>query len=176
MNTRDLLSNVKVAAPCAASWDQMTGDDRARFCSLCQKNVYNLSALTAAEITALIQEKEGKLCGRFYRRSDGTMLTADCPVGLRNMARRLRALSVAAAGLLFASLTASMIGGRSDSPVHRTPTRLSQLWNEALWTVKGWLGIQPKVILMGKICVPTPPPQPKTTIPPLPQSLPPEHD
>ena len=132
MNTRDLLSNVKVAAPCAASWDRMTGDDRARFCSLCQKNVYNLSALTAAEVTALIQEKEWKLCGRFYRRSDGTMLTADCSVGLRNMARRLRALSVAAAGLLFASLTASMIGGRSDSPAHRTPTRLSQLWNEAV--------------------------------------------
>jgi len=172
MNTRDLLSNVNVAAPCAASWDRMTGDDRARFCSLCQKNVYNLSALTAAEVKALIQEKEGKLCGRFYRRSDGTMLTADCPVGLRNMARRLRALSVAAAGLLFASLTASMIVGRSDSPAHRTPTRLSQLWNEAVWTVNGWLGIQPKVMLMGDICVPTPPPQPRTTNPPLS----PDHD
>ena len=176
MNARDLLSNVKVAAPCVVSWDRMTGDDRARFCSLCQKNVYNLSVLTTDEITALIREKEGKLCGRFYRRSDGTMLTADCPVGLRQMARRLRALSVAAAGLLFASLTASMIGGRSDLPAHRTPTRLSQLWNEAVWTVKGWLGIQSKDMLLGEICVPTPSPQPKTTNPPLPQSHPPEHD
>jgi hypothetical protein len=168
VNARDLLSNVKVAAPCVVSWDRMTGDDRTRFCSLCQKNVYNLSALTTDEITALIREKEGKLCGRFYRRSDGTMLTADCPVGLRQMARRLRALSVAAAGLLFAGLTASlMIGGRTDPPAHRTTSRLSQLWNEAVWTVKGWLGIQPKVMLMGDICVPNPPPQPKTTNPPL---------
>jgi hypothetical protein len=177
MNTTDVLSNVKVASPCAASWDQMTGDDRARLCSLCQKHVYNLSALTTDEIMALIGDKEGKLCGRFYRRSDGSMLTADCPVGLRRTARRLRALSIAAVGLLYAGLIASILmGGRNDSTARRTPGRLSQLWNEAVWTVKGWLGIQPPIMIMGDICLLPPPPQPKTANPPVPPTRSPEHD
>src|SRR5262245_3918202 len=111
-NSTEILPKVKVASPCAASWDQMIGDDRARFCSLCQKNVYNLSALTTDEITALIRAKEGKLCGRFYRRRDGSILTADCPVGLRQRARPFRALGVAAVGLLIAGLIASTLSVR----------------------------------------------------------------
>jgi hypothetical protein len=42
----DLLSQIKIASPCAASWDEMRGDDRCRFCQHCQLNVYNLSAMT----------------------------------------------------------------------------------------------------------------------------------
>ena len=41
-----LLEDVRVASPCNASWDAMKGDDRVRFCGECQKNVYNLSAMT----------------------------------------------------------------------------------------------------------------------------------
>jgi len=75
------LDNLHVASPCHASWDAMTGDDKARFCRTCQKNVFNLSLMTRAEAEALIREKEGKLCVRFARREDGTILTDDCPVG-----------------------------------------------------------------------------------------------
>jgi hypothetical protein len=155
-NTSDWLSQIKVASPCRAPWDQMTGNDRARFCSYCQKNVYNLSALSRAEITALIQEKEGKLCARFYRRSDGTLLTADCPIGLRRLTRRLYGLKVAAAGMLLAAGTVLLIT-RND-PVPRSPGRLSRLWTEAVWTVKGWLGLQP--VILGDVCVPVPSAQP----------------
>jgi hypothetical protein len=34
--------------------------------------------MTSSEAIALIREKEGKLCGRIYRRADGTILTTDC--------------------------------------------------------------------------------------------------
>lgn len=74
---------IRVASPCSASWDAMDGDDRARFCVHCTKNVYDLSAMSRAEAEALVRGKEGRLCVRFYRRADGTVLTDNCPVGLR---------------------------------------------------------------------------------------------
>ena len=83
------LDHVTVAAPCSADWDAMIGDERARFCGQCRLNVYNLSGMTKREAEALIVNAEGRLCVRFYRRADGTILTANCPVGLRALKRRL---------------------------------------------------------------------------------------
>jgi hypothetical protein len=77
------LEDVRVAQPCHASWDKMDGDGTARFCQSCHKNVYNLSEMTRQQAEALIAEKEGNLCVRYYRRADGTVMTDDCPVGLR---------------------------------------------------------------------------------------------
>jgi len=79
----------------------MNGDERARFCGQCQKNVYNLSAMTRAQIETLIREKEGKFCGRFYRRADGGLLTADCPSQVRRMRKRLAGIGGALCALLF---------------------------------------------------------------------------
>ena len=79
------LDSVFIANPCPAEWERMKGDDRARFCQTCAKNVYNLSAMSRAEAETLINEKEGKLCARYYARADGTIITADCPVGMRAM-------------------------------------------------------------------------------------------
>lgn len=85
-----ILNDIFIAAPCHAKWSEMAGDERARFCQLCSKHVYNLSAMSRAEAEALVKEKEGKLCVRFYRRADGTMITDNCPVGLRRVRERLR--------------------------------------------------------------------------------------
>src|SRR3954452_5823731 len=38
-----LLESIRIASPCKANWDDMVGDERARFCGQCAKNVYNLS-------------------------------------------------------------------------------------------------------------------------------------
>jgi hypothetical protein len=83
------LDHVAVAAPCSADWDAMIGNDRARFCGQCRLNVYNLSGMTKREAEALIASSEGRLCVRFYRRADGTILTENCPVGLRALKRRM---------------------------------------------------------------------------------------
>jgi hypothetical protein len=92
MNMRIDLDDIRVASPCRARWNDMTGDERARFCGQCQQNVYNLSAMTRMQIETLIREKEGKFCGRFYRRADGRMLTADCPSRLRRLHARVAKL------------------------------------------------------------------------------------
>jgi len=51
-------------------------------------NVYNLSALSGVEAHDLVAKHEGRLCVRFYHRKDGTILTRNCPVGLKVVMRR----------------------------------------------------------------------------------------
>ena len=100
------LDNIKVASPCSQDWDAMIGSERKRYCGECKLNVYNLSGMTRTEAENLIQNSEGRLCIRFYRRADGTVLTQDCPVGWR--AVKVRATKMATA---FASLFFGLLGG-----------------------------------------------------------------
>ncbi|HSD89243.1 MAG TPA: hypothetical protein VLB44_17060 [Kofleriaceae bacterium] len=96
---RPILPNIKVASPCNADWNQMTGDERTRMCGSCNKNVYNLSSMTREEAEALILEKEGKLCVRYFQRKDGTILLKDCAVGTAQRRKR-RIIAAGAATLL----------------------------------------------------------------------------
>lgn len=91
------LDKVRVAAPCNANWDAMIGNDRSRFCGQCNLNVYNLSSMTRSEAEAFIARSEGRLCVRFYRRADGSIITENCPVGLRALRRRVSSFSRAIA-------------------------------------------------------------------------------
>lgn len=111
------LDNVRVASPCSADWNEMYGDDRKRFCSDCKLNVYNLSDMTRQEAESLLLNWEGRLCVRFYRRADGTVLTKDCPVGWQavkqKISRRVTAVFSLLAGLLGGFAGASFF---KDSP------------------------------------------------------------
>jgi len=83
------LDHVRVAAPCSADWDSMFGDDRVRFCGQCKLNVYNLSEMRRAEAELLVGRAEGRVCVRYFQRRDGSIITDNCPVGLRAIKRRL---------------------------------------------------------------------------------------
>lgn len=95
---------VHVASPCDMNWATMKGDDRKRFCSSCELNVYNLSDLSHDEARALIEQAEGRLCVRFYQRSDGTVLTKDCPVGKSALMQRITKMCAAGAFTLLMGL------------------------------------------------------------------------
>jgi hypothetical protein len=113
-DSQAVLNRVRVASPCAESWEAMPGGERIRSCDRCQHKVYNLSEMTADEAARLVQEAEGRLCVRFYRRVDGTMLTRDCPVGLRAVRMRAaRALSAAFASVML--LFGISLAGKSRS-------------------------------------------------------------
>ena len=94
------LDNLSVASPCHEKWDDMVGDETTRFCLKCEKNVYDLSSMTKEAAEALIVAKEGKVCVRFFRRADGTVLTADCPEGVSRKRRRSIAAGLVGASLL----------------------------------------------------------------------------
>jgi len=102
-----ILEELRIAAPCTARWDAMTGDERVRHCGQCDKNVYDLSQMTRAEAEQLIVATEGQACVRLWRRADGTVITSDCPVGVRRRRRR-RGLFAAVGGTVAA--VAAFIG------------------------------------------------------------------
>ncbi|MEO8798568.1 MAG: hypothetical protein ABI551_11845 [Polyangiaceae bacterium] len=99
-----MLANAKIASPCSADWNAMQGDEQVRYCGKCEKSVYNLSEMTAEAAEALIVEREGKMCVRFYTRTDGTVLTKDCGVGVR----RKWATRAGAAAVLFGGGAAAL--------------------------------------------------------------------
>src|ERR1044071_246861 len=104
------LDHVTVAAPCNVGWDNMVGNERVPFYGQCSLNVYNLSAMSKSEAERLITQAEGRLCVRYYRRADGTILTKNCPVGLRALKRRLSRIasaSISAALSFFAGILAA---------------------------------------------------------------------
>jgi hypothetical protein len=141
------LDSIRVASPCHVSWASMKGDDQVRFCGSCQKNVYDLSALTRVEAQALVDEMEGQACVRFYRRRDGTLLTQDCPVGLAAVRRRLAWIGAAVAACL--GVVVSFLGLRRE-------------WGPQ---AQGRL-VAPRVVRAQGQLVAPPPPPPVVTLPP----------
>lgn len=92
---------VRVSTPCPMRWRGMSGDARVRFCGRCERKVYNLSAMSSGEIRALMDAHRANMCVRFFRRPDGTLVTADCRPA--TVAERLRALALPqdTSGVLF---------------------------------------------------------------------------
>jgi hypothetical protein len=162
LQTPFALDDLQVASPCPVSWDAMPGDSRVRFCPQCSRNVYNLSGMSRPEAEALVLQREGRLCVRFYRREDGKVATQDCPVGLQAFQRRLRrtagviaAVFLALIGLLLTLTSASGDRGRRGQ-------RLRDV--EPFRTLLGWLAPDfpgpPDDAVMGGICPPALPPPP----------------
>jgi hypothetical protein len=119
MRSLEILNNISVASPCDAEWNDMRGDERVRHCLLCDRNVYNLSAMKADEAMALIEDTEGRICARFFRRADGTLLTADCPVGVRAALMRARQSTLRALAMVisFAITGAIFLLARGGAPI-----------------------------------------------------------
>ena len=99
------LNNIKIASPCSQDWNEMIGTERRRFCGECNLNVYNLSGMSRQEAENLLLNSEGRLCVRFYKRADGTVLTKDCPVGWQAIKQRVSRTAAAFASLVFAALS-----------------------------------------------------------------------
>src|SRR4051794_30720062 len=97
----DQLATLRIAAPCPASWNEMAGDERVRHCTLCSLNVYNFAEMTRDEIRALLARTEGRICGRLFRRADGTLMTSDCPSGLQVLRQRMSRLATAFIAAMF---------------------------------------------------------------------------
>lgn len=98
--TEKSLDNLFVATPCSADWDDMVGDDQVRYCAQCQLNVYNISEMTRAQAEKVIAASEGRICTKFYRRADGTILTKDCPTAIRVIRYKVSRFASATLGVL----------------------------------------------------------------------------
>jgi hypothetical protein len=98
------LDSIKIASPCSADWDAMVGNNRQRHCGECKLDVYNLSGMTKREAENLIMNAEGRVCARFYRRADGTVITKDCPVGWAAVKQRMSKIWTAVASIMITAV------------------------------------------------------------------------
>lgn len=107
------INKIHVASPCSVGWETMTGDERIRRCHSCELNIYNISEMTKTEVESLIANREGRLCIRLYKRADGTVLTKDCPVGIRAYQKRVARFAGAALAMIFGLFSVSF-GQKQD--------------------------------------------------------------
>jgi hypothetical protein len=83
------LETINLVFSCPMAWDKMIGDNQIRYCPECKLNVYNISNLNNTEATNLINSNENRLCIKFYRRADGTVLTKDCSIRIKVIKKKI---------------------------------------------------------------------------------------
>lgn len=115
MSKKSYLDSIKSPAPCSKDWDEMTGDELVRFCSGCEKSVYNLSAMPRREAKKFVARNSGKVCVRYVRLSNGKVQTADT-----RLYKITRQTSRLAAGVLGATLTLSAISQAQTTTPSKT--------------------------------------------------------
>ena len=147
------LDLIQIASPCSVSWEAMKGDGRVRFCSECRLNVYNLSEMGREEAEEFVGRREGRTCVRFFRREDGTVLTKDCPVGVKLLKQRLVRAVAAVCGILLALLSGTLFGGvisrRLPSGI-KPPGQVFAEWIDPTRNLHVLMGD----VAMGGICAP----------------------
>lgn len=169
-----LLESVRIASPCHVRWDDMSGDDMVRHCASCNLNVHNLSAMSREETEALFsraKESGSRLCAGMFKRTDGTIILQDCPVGLAAARARVVRLCGRIAAAVALLLGAAVGSSRAASA----------RWEEWGWAMRlknappiqwvkqrvcpssgrgGWVG--------GVVCLPSsaPPPSQVSNTPP----------
>lgn len=65
MPKRSFDEAVRVKGPCSESWDEMTGNDKVRFCSHCAKDVNDVSKMTRRDAMRMVRRSKGGLCVRY---------------------------------------------------------------------------------------------------------------
>jgi hypothetical protein len=118
--------DVAIPKPCHADWEEMTGDERSRYCGSCSKSVHDLSAMTRHEALRLLDAGAGdpasSLCVRYRSDARGELrfaaerVPATAPVLQARGARQLQA----AALLVLATGWSSVAGAEpsAEEAVH----------------------------------------------------------
>lgn len=135
---------VRIAEPCPAAWDAMTGDEARRHCGACDRPVHNLSAMRLDDAAALLRARaDDPPCVRYTAAADGTLRFRDL-VPRASLTRKLR---TAAAAALLAACTPH---GESAAPELGDPPR-------PLHTARAPLPGQPRPAAPADQCDPEPP-------------------
>ena len=103
----------------------MGADERVRYCSQCNLNVYNLSAMSSLEAEQLIAERQENVCVFFYRRKDGSIFTRGCPGKMRVVMRRTSHIAgIALSAVMSVSPLAAQSTMAREAQVVRTESGL----------------------------------------------------
>jgi hypothetical protein len=66
---------LQVPKPCHENWNNMTNQEKGRFCSSCQKMVVDFSLMSDQQIINYFSNQTGKICGRLHTNQLNRTLT-----------------------------------------------------------------------------------------------------
>ena len=145
--------DLRISSPCPMAWNDLTGNDRVRYCGQCKLNVYNLAEMSDAEVDALVRKTEGRLCGRLFLRGDRTATLRDCQTARKQ--RLYRRLATIGAVVLLAGF-GWLFRGMEGPDRSRLPDWVRAIVN----MIDPEPQPQPPRELVGKIACPKPPSTP----------------
>ena len=88
MNTKFVPS---LSHPCSQDWNDMSGDDKRRFCDRCQLHVHNLSAMSPIEQRTLLSERGVRRCVAYLTTSNSIRVRSGTWLFLQRWLRPWRA-------------------------------------------------------------------------------------
>lgn len=122
MSRSTFIDAVRVASPCDAEWDEMTGNDQVRFCGHCDKSVTDLSTFRRKDAARLVRASNGDLCIRYIPN-----LKTNEPMFAEQLVQIARRVPRLATGVLSASISLSaMAFGQSEDKNENKPQIVSQ--------------------------------------------------
>ncbi len=76
--------SISIPKPCHEDWNQMTPEQKGRFCGVCNKTVVDFTNKTTTEVDQIIDEKKSeKICGRFNSTQIAGPVTVTVPAYIR---------------------------------------------------------------------------------------------
>jgi hypothetical protein len=125
----------------------MAGDDRTRYCTRCNLNVYNLAVMKRGEVELLFRAAKGRVCGRLYVRKDRTATLRECAGSrARKTVRRAAAVAIILALGAFSWIMRGI--DEPDRSIHPTWVR----------KVLDWIEPERRSMMLAGDIAPPPPP------------------
>jgi hypothetical protein len=150
------INKIQVSRPCSADWESMAGNDRMRFCTECEKHVFNLSQMTPREIKSLVLETGGKFCARVTRDADGSVVTSSPQVRFNILKLRVPkiATAVISATLTFgqnimAQSTPTPCSAGKVQTVRQSREAINQTTSDSRGRIKGVVSDVQKAVIQG---------------------------
>lgn len=108
---------LQVANPCSESWNEMTLEQKGRFCSSCSKSVVDFTRMNDREVVQFISNNKASTCGRFNHNQLNRNLVHLIQAQNRNSISEYSKLLI---GLLAGTLTFSQLQGQTQVPSEAT--------------------------------------------------------
>jgi hypothetical protein len=104
---------ITIPEPCHEDWARMTQQDKGKFCSSCEKVVYDMSVMTDNEIVKLVNADK-KICGRFRNDQLDRPMVYTIPLRARKPSWAIAASLLV--GLTFLSCSEEPVVGEIEVP------------------------------------------------------------